>query len=742
MKRTRTHFYISRQVAVLVILVLLTFTGLHAQTVSGTWDAANTNGTTGYNNYGSGVIRLLDDNSTGCAGAAVHETSVKYDPTSGPVFSKCYKLFFGCPGNDNIGSDANGDGMAFSFSKCAYNINAGACGGGLGYHGGCPQMITIEFDTWSSQCNSGFDCSYGGGTSGINDEVAIHKNGDASDAGRITSANAGNLEDGLEHVVCISYDPASDIYSVTIDGNTVLTYDATGTGNELETYFGAGGLNQTWSSGKFGATNPTTVADNSATNISAVVGGPLCPAGVEITAPSSGTSFGGCPVGPISITATATPPAGNTVTFVEFFVDGVSIGTDNTATGSYGYGLTWNVPTNGNHAITAVAYYSGGSTSTSSASNISVGGGIQLTSTAPTIDGTSEAMWSSYTTYNLDQGFNSPPDLDGTYKVMYDNTNLYMLIDVTDDDLRNESVNDWEDDGIEVYIDIGNKKMGSYQANDFQFGFKYNDAAPAEYKQGATGGVTMAQGAKAGGYIMEVRIPWATLGAGAPVAGTFIGFDVKLNDDDGGGTRDHELGWKDGTFGAWNNPSLFGAQQFLNCNPLPVSLLAFTGEMVNETVFLNWITASEINNEKFIIERSTDLSDWRAIGAVSGSGNTASVSHYNFTDDAPSEGIVYYRLQQIDFDGTYMYSNVVAVETNAHHVSISPNPFDEVFTIHTNIKGEMNISIYDALGRLVYHVNSKSENGVVNVQPDLASGAYLVTVQSEAFLEQQKIIKK
>src|SRR6478609_3411573 len=104
------------------LMLLLTLNNVQAQT-SGGWDAAGTTGTAGLTNWGSGVIQLLGNANTGCAGAAVHETSSTYDPTSGQTFTKCYQVFFGCPGGDNIGSDTHGDGMAFSFSKCGYNIN-------------------------------------------------------------------------------------------------------------------------------------------------------------------------------------------------------------------------------------------------------------------------------------------------------------------------------------------------------------------------------------------------------------------------------------------------------------------------------------------------------------------------------------------------------------------------------------------------------------------------------------------
>ncbi len=187
-----------------VVTICMAGTGLRAQAVSGDWDAASVTGATGYDgSLGNGVIQLLDtDNTNGCQGAAVHETSSTYDPSSGAVFDECYQVFFGCPGNDEIGSDDNGDGMAFSFwhNSATYNINNGqACGGGLGYMGAASdgRMITIEFDTWSSEGGAGFDAAYDGGTTGSDDQVAIHFDGLAFTANKLAVANPGNLDDGL-----------------------------------------------------------------------------------------------------------------------------------------------------------------------------------------------------------------------------------------------------------------------------------------------------------------------------------------------------------------------------------------------------------------------------------------------------------------------------------------------------------------------------------------------------------------
>ena len=576
-----------------IIAFLLSITLVNAQAVSGGWDAAGVTSTvanTGYINHGNGVIQLMNTNNTfGCQGSYVAESSSTYDPTSGTDFNKCYQVFFGCPDNDDIGSDQKGDGMAFSFYKGAYNItNGNACGGGLGYMGASAKMITIEFDTWSSQGNAGFDATYGGGTTGNNDELSIHQNGDASDGGRLTGAgatvNAGNLEDGLEHAVCINYNRTTHVLSVTIDGVSKLSYDLDLSGVDLTTYFGAGGINQAWSSGKFGATNPSTVSDGA--NIAANIGGaPLCPANIVITSPSTGAAVGTCN-GPVTITASSTAPANNTISYVEFFVDAVSIGVDNSAA----YNITWDNPTVGNHALTAVAHFvPSNTTSTSSVVNISVSTGLQKTATAPVIDGAVDLIWGNYPSTPISKlvigTITGAADLSASYKMMRDATKLYILVDVTDNILVQDGTLPWEDDGIEVFIDMGNNKPNTFGANDFQYAFDYGTVAAtaSEYYHSPASltGVMVSQSIKAGGYFMEISIPWTTLG-GVPSNGDMIGFDIGVNDDDNGGTRDSKIQWFDGTDNDFHDPSYFGTVEVASCDPCPTGVLTGTNFVCNE----------------------------------------------------------------------------------------------------------------------------------------------------------------
>jgi len=466
---------------ILLVSMLLIANSLRAQvTITGsTWDALSVTSANapGFKNWGSGVITLTDTTTTtgNCSAGAVHETS-GYNPTTN--FSRCFKVFFGCPGNDQIGTldgggcpscpytDFNGDGMAFSFWKntATYNINAGtACGGGLGYDNALSdaKTITIEFDTYSSLGTSTVDGSYGGGApgSGINDEISVHNNHESNDLGLVNvgtggTSNAGNLEDGLQHDVCISYNATSFVLSVTIDGTPRMTTNL-GATNNLNTYFAGATLNYSWSAGKYGANNMQTIG-----------------------------------------------PAGSNL-----------------------FGVIGHNPC----------------------------------------------------------------------------TNVVM----------------------------------------------------------------------------------------------------------------------------------------------PVSMISFTGNLIDEAVHLNWTTATEINNHKFIIERSSDMLTWNAIGEVDGAGNSSAVLNYQYIDYAPLKGNSYYRLRQIDYNGMFAYTNSVVIQTitQSTNISIAPNPFDDVIAIQSNIIGEINISIFDVLGRLMYQ-SMETSNGLLKIQPALPAGTYIISIGTDSFVEQHKIIKK
>lgn len=302
-----------------------------------------------------------------------------------------------------------------------------------------------------------------------------------------------------------------------------------------------------------------------------------CVTGSSTTITSANT-FGVCN-NPITLSASSVAPSGNTVSYVEFFVDNVSIGQDNTAA----YTMQWNNAVAGSYQIKAISHYSpSNTTAVSNIQSVTVADGIYTTATIPVIDGIEEPLWNNYAPFSLNLmpvgSVSGAADLSATYQVMRDANNLYVLVNVTDEDLRNDSPENYNDDAIELFIDMGNNKNGTYAANDFSFTFAVNDATVYESKHNATTGVTFFQGSKTGGYIMEIQIPWSTL-LGAPAAGDFMGVDVHVNDDDGGGARDAKKSWKDGTDNAWQSTSVLGTLQVAACtNPLITSTFTFAGE--------------------------------------------------------------------------------------------------------------------------------------------------------------------
>jgi hypothetical protein len=182
---------------------------------------------------------------------------------------------------------------------------------------------------------------------------------------------------------------------------------------------------------------------------------------------------------------------------------------------------------------------------------------------APVIDGKADDVWSAARQYRLANVLYTPPsspnDLSADYKAIWDQNNLYVLVNVNDDVLKNDSAEAYQDDSVEVFIDAKNSKSSEYGENDYQYIFRCDKANPGiqETKHNRTEGVQCAVDRAEGSYRMEIKFPWATLGT-KPNAGTKIGLDVHVNDDDDGGDRDTKIAWHDNKDNAWQNPQSFG----------------------------------------------------------------------------------------------------------------------------------------------------------------------------------------
>jgi hypothetical protein len=193
----------------------------------------------------------------------------------------------------------------------------------------------------------------------------------------------------------------------------------------------------------------------------------------------------------------------------------------------------------------------------------------------------------------------------------------------------------------------------------------------------------------------------------------------------------------------------------------PVELTSFNATLLDYNVRLDWSTATETNNSGFEIERLQNskiekLQEWKKIGFVPGFGTTTEPKSYSFIDENVSTGTYKYRLKQIDFDGSFEYSNEIEVNVDFSPKEFVlyqnfPNPFNPTTTIKFEIPGQarndnvlVKLKVYDVLGNKVATlVNEEKHSGVYEIEFDassLASGMYLYKLQAGDFVQTQKMI--
>ncbi len=192
------------------------------------------------------------------------------------------------------------------------------------------------------------------------------------------------------------------------------------------------------------------------------------------------------------------------------------------------------------------------------------------------------------------------------------------------------------------------------------------------------------------------------------------------------------------------------------CAVLPVELASFSATQVGEGVLLLWETMSEKNCEYFAVQKSNDGIKFETIGRVRGSGSSDSQNNYSFTDRTPLsspngeeiwEEEVYYRLQQVDYDGGYTYSNVLPVNINWTAVRVYPSVVgNELYCeLLYRENGDPDVSITGILGNALKYYKEKSMSGndrlVLDVS-DLSPGIYFLKINSVKHPVQFKFIKQ
>jgi len=187
---------------------------------------------------------------------------------------------------------------------------------------------------------------------------------------------------------------------------------------------------------------------------------------------------------------------------------------------------------------------------------------------------------------------------------------------------------------------------------------------------------------------------------------------------------------------------------------LPVELISFTAKSAYNNIVLNWKTATELNNIGFQIQRSNEMNtpseNWKTLGFIKGNGSTSTSSSYSFTDISPLQDTQYYRLKQIDANGTYTIYGPI-VENNLSKLDFYleqnyPNPFAQGTKVRFTISklSPAKVTVFDLTGREVaILVNELLNPGTYEVSFDgsnFAGGTYFYKLETDGMVDSRRMI--
>lgn len=165
--------------------------------------------------------------------------------------------------------------------------------------------------------------------------------------------------------------------------------------------------------------------------------------------------------------------------------------------------------------------------------------------------------------------------------------------------------------------------------------------------------------------------------------------------------------------------------RYIDTTIVPVELNSFSANVNSNEVILKWSTSSELNNKGFEVERSIDKTDWIVTGFIEGNGTTTEINNYSFIDNLYENNSkkLFYRLKQIDYNGSFEYSQVIEVKVGIpSEYSLSqnyPNPFNPLTKISFSLKidSKVTIKIYDILGKeMLTLINKNMTAGYYNLE--------------------------
>lgn len=167
---------------------------------------------------------------------------------------------------------------------------------------------------------------------------------------------------------------------------------------------------------------------------------------------------------------------------------------------------------------------------------------------------------------------------------------------------------------------------------------------------------------------------------------------------------------------------------------LPIELISFSGENIGNHNQLYWKTSTEQNSDYFEVQKSADGANFNRIGQVEAAGTSLQSRSYDMIDGVPFMGISYYRLKMVDKDGSFSYSNIVAISIRLDgSIAVFPVPAQESLSLvyDSNNTGTVTINVVDAIGQMLVSRTEGVSQGFNNFKLDISQlpvGAYFINV--------------
>lgn len=162
----------------------------------------------------------------------------------------------------------------------------------------------------------------------------------------------------------------------------------------------------------------------------------------------------------------------------------------------------------------------------------------------------------------------------------------------------------------------------------------------------------------------------------------------------------------------------------------PIELIYFRATTRGSSVELSWATASELNNNYFTLEKSTDGLSWEALQDIPSAGNSQEITRYKQMDHSPFLGTSFYRLKQTDLDGTFSYSGVVSTEWDSPEIWIYPNPVKDYLVLFAESNlSDLSYRLYDAKGTAVKSESIHSVETLIDLA-EIPPGLYHLQVNT------------